>query len=183
MYTATIYSGPWLSWHTWPQNGSMKSAVLQITYMWIIEVCAHKVRGAEQWRNPLSTRRCCEVQSTSWTLIERRNNVVSPVGMFCRIWHSVADGHSLPVVSSAQHVWKPHDAPEKYRRLRRRKPNKDRPCPSVVGFPFWPFCPLSLFSHWKLSAADRLNCHFHRIYTFANRGCRVASVCAWKHGI
>ena len=30
--------------------------------------------------NPLGTRRCCDVESTSLTLIQRRNNVVCPVG-------------------------------------------------------------------------------------------------------
>ena len=29
---------------------------------------------------PLSSRRCCDVESTSMTLIQRRNNVVSSVG-------------------------------------------------------------------------------------------------------
>ena len=29
---------------------------------------------------PLGTRDCCDVQSTSMTLIQRRNNVVCPVG-------------------------------------------------------------------------------------------------------
>ena len=31
-------------------------------------------------RIPLGTRRCCDVESTSLTLIQRRNNVVYPVG-------------------------------------------------------------------------------------------------------
>ena len=31
--------------------------------------------------NPLDTRRCNDVKSTSMTLIQRRNNVVCPVGM------------------------------------------------------------------------------------------------------
>ena len=30
--------------------------------------------------SPLGTRRCCDVESTSMTLIQRRNNVVCPVG-------------------------------------------------------------------------------------------------------
>ena len=32
---------------------------------------------------PLGTRRCCDVESTSMTLILRRNNVVCPVGTGC----------------------------------------------------------------------------------------------------
>ena len=31
--------------------------------------------------NPMGTRRCCDVESTSLTLIQRRNNVVCQVGM------------------------------------------------------------------------------------------------------
>ena len=32
--------------------------------------------------NPLGKRRCCDVESTSLTLLQRRNNVVCPVGRF-----------------------------------------------------------------------------------------------------
>ena len=37
--------------------------------------------------HPLGTRRCCDVESTSMTLIQRRNNVVCPVGkcVGCRV--------------------------------------------------------------------------------------------------
>ena len=31
-------------------------------------------------RMPLGTRRCCDVESTSMTLIQRRNSVVCPAG-------------------------------------------------------------------------------------------------------
>ena len=31
---------------------------------------------------PLGTQRCCDVESTSLTLIQRRNNVVCPVGRY-----------------------------------------------------------------------------------------------------
>ena len=33
---------------------------------------------------PFGTRRCCDVESTSMTLIQRCNNVVCPVGMNIR---------------------------------------------------------------------------------------------------
>ena len=39
---------------------------------------------------PLDTRRCCEVESTSMTLIQRRSNVVCLVGML--------SGDHLPVL-------------------------------------------------------------------------------------
>ena len=34
---------------------------------------------------PLGTRRCCDVESTSMTLIQRRNDVVCPVGLLLSV--------------------------------------------------------------------------------------------------
>ena len=39
-------------------------------------------RSTRTQNNPPGTRCCCDVESTSMTLIQRRNNVVLPVGKF-----------------------------------------------------------------------------------------------------
>ena len=48
-----------------------------------------------QSRNPPNTRRCCDVESTSLTLIQRRNNVVCPVGRFPSARNVLYCGESL----------------------------------------------------------------------------------------
>ena len=43
-------------------------------------VCVRIIHSSKIKQFPLGTRRCCDVESTSLTLIQRRNNVVCPLG-------------------------------------------------------------------------------------------------------
>ena len=80
-----------------------------------------------QSRNPPNTRRCCDVESTSLTLLQRRNNVVCPVGRFpsarnvlywgeslghggsvlgCSVWMAMQSDYNRTVlITSADQVW------------------------------------------------------------------------------
>ena len=51
---------------------------------------------------PLGTRRCCDVESTSLTLIQRRNNVVCPVGGYCSNRHTAVPRLALLWTRSIQ---------------------------------------------------------------------------------
>ena len=66
-----------------------------------------------QHQQPLGTRRCCDVESTSLTLIKRRDNVVCPVGRatpgkyktICKCWAVVKRPSNRPITNSAFDVW------------------------------------------------------------------------------
>ena len=53
-----------------------------MSFTFLYSFCAHmKMNEAPIfYLYPLGTQRCCDVESTSVTLIQRRNNVVCPVG-------------------------------------------------------------------------------------------------------
>ena len=59
-----------------PVSAGPTRHVLSPSDMWLV-----------QWCCPLDTRRFCDVKSTSMTLIERRNNLVYPVGSVMRHMH------------------------------------------------------------------------------------------------
>ena len=61
----------------------------------LINVSAHDIGGHSQpccqmpplyHSHPLGIRRCCDVESTSMTLIQCRNNIVCPLGTESRKW-------------------------------------------------------------------------------------------------